>query len=217
MAAKEVGVEKIVHTSTSEIYGTAPYVPIDEKHPVNPQSPYAASKAGADHLAMSYNHSFDMPVATIRPFNTYGPRQSARAIIPTIISQALKGNEVRLGSLTPTRDLTYVLDTVNGFIKVAESEESIGEVINIGSNNEISIGDLADNIIRIIGKDVKIIQEKERMRPASSEVKQLRTSNEKAKELISWEPEYSLDEGLKLTIEWIRHNLDLYDKNTYVV
>lgn len=216
-AAKEMDVEKIVHTSTSEVYGTAQYVPIDEKHPINPQSPYAASKAAADNLAMSYHHSFDLPVSIIRPFNTYGPRQSARAIIPTIISQALTNDTVSLGALEPTRDLTYVSDTVEGFIKVASSEKSIGEVINIGSNFDISIGDLANKIVQIIGKDVEIKLDEKRIRPKSSEVERLRASNEKAKNLLSWEEEHSLDDGLKKTINWMSSNLNLYKQNMYVV
>ncbi|MCK5037908.1 MAG: GDP-mannose 4,6-dehydratase [Thermoplasmata archaeon] len=216
-AAKELDIEKIVHTSTSEVYGTAQYVPIDEKHPLNPQSPYAASKVSADHLAMSYHHSFDLPVATIRPFNTYGPRQSARAIIPTIISQALSSDTINLGALDPTRDLTYVADTVDGFIKVASSEKSIGEVINIGSNFDISIGDLAKKIAQIIGKDVEIKLDEKRIRPKSSEVERLRASNDKAKSLLSWEPEHSLDDGLKKTIDWMSSHLDLYKQNMYVV
>lgn len=216
-AAKEKNVEKVVHTSTSEVYGTAQYVPIDEKHPINPQSPYAASKAGADYLALSFHHSFDLPVSIIRPFNTYGPRQSARAIIPTIISQALTRNKVNLGALTPTRDFTYVSDTVEGFIKVAESEKSIGTVINTGSNYDISIKDLADKIIQIIGKDVEIISEETRLRPKTSEVNQLKASYDKANELISWKPEITLDEGLAKTIDWISSHSDLFKQEMYVV
>jgi NAD dependent epimerase/dehydratase len=215
MAMKETGVEKLVHTSTSEVYGTAQYVPIDEKHPINPQSPYAASKASADSLAMSFHHSYDLPISIIRPFNTFGPRQSARAIIPTIITQALTQKEVKLGSLTPTRDFTYVSDTVEGFIKIAECKKSIGEVINIGSDQEISIGELADKIISVMNKKIKIKQEKQRIRPINSEVERLRTSNEKAKKLLNWKPMVALDNGLKQTIEWISDNLSLYKQNIY--
>jgi dTDP-glucose 4,6-dehydratase len=216
-AAMDVGVRRMVHTSTSETYGTAQYVPIDEKHPMNPQSPYAASKAGADYVALSYHRSYELPVAVLRPFNTYGPRQSMRAIIPTIIVQALKGDVVKLGTLDSTRDLTYVGDTVNGFLKVAESDAAIGEVINVGNNLDISIGDLANRIIKIIGREVRIVQEEKRMRPPKSEVMRLRASNEKAKQLIGWEPEVSIDQGLKSTVDWISDNLELYRARGYVV
>jgi len=205
-AARDLGVEKVVHTSSSEVYGTALYVPIDEKHPLQGQSPYSASKIGADKIAESFFCSFDLPVATIRPFNTYGPRQSARAIIPTIITQAIEQETIKLGSLFPTRDYTYVKDTVNGFIRMAESKSSIGEVINIGSNFEISMGDLAQRISSLLNKDIKIMQDSSRVRPIKSEVKRLWCDNTKAKRLLDWEPQVTLDEGLQETIEWISEN-----------
>lgn len=205
-AARDLGVEKVVHTSSSEVYGTALYVPIDEKHPLQGQSPYSASKIGADKIVESFYCSFDLPVATIRPFNTYGPRQSARAIIPTIITQAIEQEKIKLGSLFPTRDYTFVKDTVNGFIRTAESKSSIGEVINIGSNFEISMGDLAQRISSLLNKDIKIVQDSSRVRPLKSEVKRLWCDNAKAKRLLGWEPQVSLDEGLKETIEWISEN-----------
>ena len=205
-AARDLGVEKVVHTSSSEVYGTALYVPIDEKHPLQGQSPYSASKIGADKIAESFYCSFDLPVATIRPFNTYGPRQSARAIIPTIITQAIDQEKIKLGSLFPTRDYTFVKDTVNGFISTAESKSSIGEVINIGSNFEISMGDLAQRISSLLNKDIEITQDSSRVRPLKSEVKRLWCDNAKAKRLLGWEPQVSLDEGLKETIEWISEN-----------
>ncbi|MFA5771208.1 MAG: SDR family NAD(P)-dependent oxidoreductase [Thermoplasmata archaeon] len=208
--------EKIIHTSTSEIFGTAQYVPIDEKHPVNPQSPYAASKVGADFLALSFYRSFDLPVSILRPFNTYGPRQSARAVIPTIITQALTTDVIKLGNLTSTRDLTFVKDTAKGFIKLAESNV-VGQTINIGSNIEISIGDLAKKIIKLTGKDVKIISEEKRKRPPKSEVERLRIDNSNAKKAIGWEPTTSLEVGLRKTIDWISQNLDLYKIDRYVV
>ena len=205
-AARDLGVEKVVHTSSSEVYGTALYVPIDEKHPLQGQSPYSASKIGADKIAESFYCSFDLPVATIRPFNTYGPRQSARAIIPTIITQAIEQEKIKLGSLFPTRDYTFVKDTVNGFISTAESKSSIGEVINIGSNFEISMGDLAQRISSLLNKDIMIMQDSSRVRPLKSEVKRLWCDNAKAKRLLGWEPQVSLDEGLKETREWISEN-----------
>ena len=216
-ACLEEGVEKVVHTSTSETYGTAQYTPIDEKHPLQGQSPYSASKIGADKIAESFYRSFGLPVATTRPFNTYGPRQSARAIIPTIITQALVSSEVNLGLLTPVRDLTYVKDTVAGFLKVAESDKSVGEVINIGTGCGITIGDLAEKIIGFVGKDVTIVRDEQRVRPEKSEVMQLLCDNRKAKELIGWEPRYALEEGLRGTIKWIKKNLDLYKAGIYNV
>ena len=215
MAAKENNIEKIIHTSTSEVYGTARYVPIDENHPLQGQSPYSASKIGADKIAESFYKSFDLPVAIIRPFNTYGPRQSARAVIPTIITQALTKEEIFLGSLHPTRDYTYVKDVVEGFIKVAESPKSVGEVINIGSNFEISIGDLANKIISLIGKNAEIITDSARVRPRDSEVERLWCDNTKAEKLLGWIPTISLEEGLKKTIEWILDNLTLYKPELY--
>ena len=214
-AAKENNIEKIIHTSTSEVYGTARYVPIDEEHPLQGQSPYSASKIGADKIAESFYRSFDLPVATIRPFNTFGPRQSARAVIPAIITQALSREKIFLGSLQPTRDYTYVGDVVNAFIKVAESPKSTGEVINIGSNFEISIGDLANKTFSLIGKNAEIITDSARVRPQDSEVERLWCDNTKAEKLLGWTPKTSLDEGLKETIEWISGHIDLYKPEIY--
>jgi NAD dependent epimerase/dehydratase len=217
-ACREYEVEKIVHTSTSETYGTALYVPIDEKHPMQGQSPYSASKIGADMMAESYYKSFNMPIATLRPFNTYGPRQSARAVIPTIISQILSGKtEIKLGSLTPTRDFNFVLDTAEAFIKVAESEKTIGEVINAGSNYEISIGDTVKKIITILGKDVKILCDDQRLRPENSEVNRLWADNTKIKELTDWKPNYNIDRGLEATIEWVKNNMQHFKTDIYNV
>ena len=217
-ACREYDVEKIVHTSTSETYGTALYVPIDEKHPMQGQSPYSASKIGADMMAESYHRSFNMPIATLRPFNTYGPRQSARAVIPTIISQILAGKkEIKLGSLTPTRDFNFVLDTAEAFIKVAESEKTIGEVINAGSNYEITIGDTVKKIIHIIGKDVKILCDDERIRPENSEVNRLWADNTKIKLLTDWAPSYNIDRGLEATVEWVKNNMQYFKTDIYNV
>lgn len=217
-ACREYDVQKIIHTSTSETYGTALYVPMDEKHPMQGQSPYSASKIGADKIAESFYKSFNMPIATIRPFNTYGPRQSARAVIPTIISQILSGkNEIKLGSLTPTRDFNYVKDTAEAFIKIAESDKTIGQVINAGSNYEISIGDTVNKIIEIIGKNIKIICDDERIRPKNSEVNRLWADNTKIKELTEWKPKYNIDEGLKETIEWIKNNMNYFKSDIYNV
>ena len=211
-------VEKIVHTSTSETYGTADYVPIDESHPLKGQSPYSASKIGADKMAESYYRSFDLPVATIRPFNTFGPRQSARAIIPTIISQALTMDEVHVGSLSPVRDLTFVKDTVNGFIEIGTSEKSVGEVTNIGTGSGVTIGELLQRILRIIGKeDIRVVEDMDRVRPDKSEVMELICDNSKAKQLLDWSPQYTLDEGLSETIEWMRGHTNLYKTDKYVV
>lgn len=216
-ASRECGVEKLVHTSTSEVYGTALYVPIDEKHPLQAQSPYAASKIGADKLAESFHLTYDLPVATIRPFNTYGPRQSARAVIPTIIMQALTQDKVSLGAVHPTRDFNYVGDTVSGFIRVAESPESTGEVINIGSGREISIVDLAYKIASLMDKNVDIISDASRIRPKKSEVNRLLADNTKARKLLQWEPKISLDEGLSKTIEWISEHINSYKVDIYNV
>jgi len=215
MAAKELGVDRFVHTSTSEVYGTAKYVPIDENHPLQGQSPYSASKIGADKLAESFYLSYDLPVCIIRPFNTYGPRQSARAVIPTIITQALTGDKVYLGNLHPTRDYTYVDDTVRAFIMIAECRKAIGEVINVGSNFEISIGDLARKIISLIGRDVEIVVDPKRIRPSKSEVERLRCDYTKARKILGWEPKISLEEGLRRTIDWIREHIYLYKPYVY--
>lgn len=217
-AARDLGVKKILHTSTSEIYGTAQFVPITELHPVNPQSPYAATKSGADFLALTFFRSFNSPVIVVRPFNTYGPRQSARAIIPTIITQILAGTDkISLGSLTPTRDLNFVKDTAMGFIKAAESEGALGEVINLGSNAEISIRDLAEKIAGIMNKTITIESFGERLRPEKSEVERLWADNKKARELIGWSPVYTLDQGLMETIRWFSQagNLKLYKPDIY--
>lgn len=218
-AALDEKIEKIVHTSTSETYGTALYAPIDEKHPLQGQSPYSASKIGADKIAESYFLSFDLPVATIRPFNTFGPRQSARAVIPTIISQALttKNNIIKLGSLTPLRDLTYVKDTADGFIKIAESDKTVGEVTNVGNGKCISIGDLAEMIISKINPEIKIVEESQRVRPEKSEVMKLLCDNSKAKEIAGWEPKYTLEEGIEETINFIKDNLSYYKPEIYNV
>ncbi|GMV32842.1 MAG: SDR family NAD(P)-dependent oxidoreductase [Chloroflexi bacterium CFX1] len=217
MAARDFGTRRVIHTSTSEVYGTAQYVPIDEKHPLQGQSPYSASKIGADRIAESFYRSFETPVVTLRPFNTFGPGQSMRAVIPTIIVQALTRDEVKLGSLEPSRDFTFVKDTADGFMKVAEAEGVLGEEINLGNDNTIRIGDLAEKIFKIIGKTPKIVADPQRVRPGKSEVMKLWASNEKAKRMIGWEPRVSLDEGLKLTIEWISAHLDLYRPDQYTV
>ena len=214
-SARDYGVENIIHTSTSEVYGTAQYVPIDEQHPLQGQSPYSASKIGADKLAESFFRSFDLPISIVRPFNTYGPRQSARAVIPTIISQALTRNEIFLGSLFPTRDLTYVDDIVDGYIKVAVSDKAMGEVINLGSGFEISIGDLAKKILNVLKKNIKIVTHSDRVRPSKSEVERLFADISKAKKLIGWEPKISLDEGLSYTIEWYKKNIERYKTDIY--
>lgn len=216
-AGRENKVERIVHTSTSEVYGTAVYVPIDEKHPLQGQSPYSASKIGADMIAESFYCSYDLPVVIIRPFNTYGPRQSARAVIPTLITQIIAGKDIFLGSTKPVRDFNYVDDTVEGFIKIAEASNIEGEVINIGQGKGITIGDLADKIISLIGKEVKIIFDAMRIRPTKSEVEKLIACNEKAKKLIGWEPKVSLEEGLKKTIDWISENIAIYKPSVYNV
>jgi NAD dependent epimerase/dehydratase len=216
-AARDEGVERVVHTSTSECYGTAQYVPIDEKHPLQGQSPYSASKIGADMIAESYWRSFSLPVAIIRPFNTYGPRQSARAVIPTIISQALAGLDVRLGSLSPTRDLNYVEDTVEGFIRVGACADAVGQVTNIGSGREISVGDLAKLILKILGAECRIIGDEQRVRPGKSEVERLLCNSDKAKQLTGWKPRVTLEEGLRRTIDWIRSHQERYKPQLYNV
>lgn len=210
-------VERVVHTSTSEVYGTAQYVPIDEKHPLQGQSPYSASKIGADKLAESFNLSFSLPVVTVRPFNTYGPRQSARAIIPTVITQCLTGNTVRLGNLSPTRDLNYVSDTVNGFLMAAESEQAIGRTVNLGGGQEISIGNLAKRIAQLIEREITIVSDEQRIRPKGSEVERLLADNRLANELIGWQPTTSLDQGLKNTITWVSENLNAFRPGRYAV
>lgn len=221
-AARELGVEKVVHTSTSEVYGTARFVPITEEHPLQGQSPYSATKIAADQLALSFYKSFNTPVAIIRPFNTYGPRQSARAVIPTIITQIAAGErKIKLGALHPTRDFNYVKDVVRGFIAVASSPKSVGEVINIGSNYEISIGETARLIAEVMNVEIEIITDDARLRPEKSEVERLWADNTKAKELLGWEPEYGGREGLKRgltdTAAWFSNpeNLKLYKTGIY--
>ncbi len=217
MAARDIGIEKLVQTSTSEVYGTARYVPINEDHPKQPQSPYSASKIAADAIALSFYHSFNLPVAVIRPFNTYGPRQSDRAVIPSIISQALTKDKLTLGSTTPTRDFTFATDTAEGFIKVAESEKSVGMEINLGTGKEISIEDLIRKIVSLVGRDVVIEQDKERIRPAGSEVERLCADNTIARNLLGWTPKVSLTQGLENTISFIKNNPGFYDPDKYRV
>ena len=215
-AARDLGTEKIMVTSTSEVYGTAQYVPIDEKHPFQGQSPYSATKIGADRLAESFYRSFNLPV--VRPFNTFGPRQSARAVIPTIITQLLAGKEeIKLGSLTPTRDFNYVKDTAAGFIAIAESDKTIGQEINIATQREISIGDLAKEIIAQINPDAKIVCDEQRLRPEKSEVNRLLGANAKIKELTDWKQQYTFEQGIAETIAWIRQNMDAYKTDIYNV
>lgn len=215
-AARELGTKRVLVTSTSEVYGTAQYVPIDEKHPYQGQSPYSATKIGADRLSESFYRSFNLPVTIVRPFNTYGPRQSARAVIPTIITQLLAGKkEIKLGSLTPTRDFNYVKDTANGFIQIYKSGRTVGEEINIATQQEISIGQLAEELIRQINPEARIICDEQRLRPEKSEVNRLLGCNTKIKELTEWKPEYTFEEGLAETIEFLRHNLDRYKVDIY--
>ncbi|MEO5844851.1 MAG: NAD-dependent 4,6-dehydratase LegB [Caldimonas sp.] len=221
-AARELGVERVVHTSTSEVYGTARFVPITEQHPLQGQSPYSASKIGADQMATSFYLSFKTPVATIRPFNTYGPRQSARAVIPTIITQIAAGaRELKLGALTPTRDFNFVRDTVRGFVAVAECDAALGEVVNVGSNFEISIGDTARLIAELMGAEVTFASDEQRLRPAGSEVERLWADNSRARELAGWTPEYAGVEGLRRglaeTIDWFHDpaNLRRYKAGRY--
>jgi len=219
-AAKENGISRLIHTSTSEVYGTAQYVPIDENHPLQPQSPYSASKIAADAMAMSFYNSFDLPVTIARPFNTYGPRQSARAVIPTIITQIASGKkEIKLGDPSPTRDFNYVEDCCRGFIMLAESKKTIGETVNIGSNTEISIGDTFNLIKEIMSSDVILINDEQRKRPKKSEVFRLCCDNKKIKELVSYEPEVDIRNGLKKTIDWITkpENLKMYKSEIYNV
>jgi NAD dependent epimerase/dehydratase len=217
LAARDLGTPRLVHTSTSEVYGTARYVPIDEGHPLQGQSPYSASKIGADKIAESFYRSFGVPVATIRPFNTYGPRQSARAVIPTIVVQALAGKEIRLGALDPVRDFTYVDDSVEGFLRVGWHEQAVGQEINIGSGECISVGDLAARILALTGRELPIVGEQQRLRPAGSEVMKLHASAGKARQLVGWEARVPLDEGLQRTIEWIGQHLERYRPEAYEV
>lgn len=216
-AARDHGVERIVHTSTSEVYGSALYVPIDESHPLQGQSPYSASKIGADKLAESFYASYDLPVVTVRPFNCFGPRQSARAVIPTLITQALACEEIRLGNTDTLRDFTFVTDTAEGFIKAAQSQEGFGKVINIGSGREISIGQLAQIIINTIQSTAKIVVDEARVRPTRSEVNRLLANNRLAKEMIEWEPRVSLEEGVKRTVAWIAAHMNRFQIGKYQI
>lgn len=217
-AARELSIDRVLVTSTSEVYGTAQYVPIDEKHPYQGQSPYSATKIGADRLAESFYRSFGLPVTIVRPFNTYGPRQSARAVIPTIITQLLAGKgEIKLGSLTPTRDFNFVKDTANGFIEIYKSDKTIGEEINIATQQEISIGELANELISQINPNAKIICDEQRLRPEKSEVNRLLGSNEKILKLTSWKPQYTFSQGIAETIEFLKTNIDRYKVDIYNV
>ncbi len=215
-ACHNIGVHRLIHTSTSEVYGTAQYIPIDEKHPLRGQSPYSASKIGADMLAESFYCSFNLPVAIIRPFNTYGPRQSARAVIPTIISQLLQNmKKISLGILSPTRDFTYVSDTVSGFLAVAKCDKAVGQVVNVGSGQEISIGDLVKTIMRITGKKAEIECNDERLRPPKSEVNRLVCDASRAREWTGWAPKFPLEDGLIETSRWIKNNLKYFKPELY--
>ena len=219
-AARDCKVKRVIVTSTSEVYGTAQFVPITELHPKQPQSPYSASKIGADAIADSFYRSFELPITIVRPFNTYGPRQSARAVIPTIISQLLNGvYEIKLGDLTPTRDLLFVKDTINGFLKICECDDLIGHEVNIATQTEISIGNLAQHLINIINPNARIISDSLRLRPEKSEVYRLFGSNEKLKSYTNWTQKYTLEEGLKETINWFskKENLQLYKSDIYNV
>ena len=215
MACRRCESPKMIHTSTSEVYGSAQRVPINEHHPLQGQSPYSASKIGADKLVESFVRSFGVKVCTVRPFNTYGPRQSDRAVIPTIISQALGGKEIKLGALWPRRDYTFVRDTVEGFIKAAESQETIGLEVNLGSNDDISIGDLAKKILKLLGRDIPIIEESSRVRPEMSEVKHLRADYSRAYQTFGWKPAVTLDQGLVETIKWIERHPAMYQTSDY--
>ena len=207
-ACRSAGVDRMVHTSTSETYGTARYIPIDEAHPLQPQSPYSASKIGADMMALSHFHAFDLPVAVVRPFNTYGPRQSTRAVIPTILAQIYAGaDKLHLGSTTPTRDFNYVEDTASGFLAVAACDQALGNVVNIGSGREISIGDLVRLLVEITGREVEVVTDEERVRPGASEVERLLCDNTRAREWAGWQPAHTLEDGLRRTAEWVEQNL----------
>ena len=217
-AARRAGVRRMVHTSTSETYGTARTVPISEDHPMQPQSPYSASKIGADNMALSYHHAFDLPLAIIRPFNVYGPRQSTRAVIPTILTQLHKGAKtLELGATSPTRDFTYVTDTVAGFLAVASCDRAIGNVVNVGSGQEISIGDLVKLLVEVTGSDAEIVTDEARLRPEGSEVERLLADNTRAREWTGWEPTVSLREGLTRTSEWVREHLHEVDTQGYAI
>jgi dTDP-glucose 4,6-dehydratase len=217
VAAQQHGIERVIHTSTSEVYGTARYAPIDEGHPLQGQSPYSASKIGADKIVESFHLSFGVPAVTVRPFNTFGPRQSTRAVIPTIITQLLTGNHVKLGSLHPTRDLNYVGNTVEGFVLAAEAPDAVGQTVNIGSGREISIGDLVQVIAKIIGVDPVVESDDNRVRPGKSEVERLIADNTLAHGLLGWQPRLTLEEGLAKTVEWMREHLAKFRPGVYSV
>lgn len=217
MACRTHGVERLVHTSTSEVYGTAQFTPMDEKHPLQGQSPYSASKIGADKLVESFYRAYDLPAVTVRPFNTYGPRQSARAVIPTIITQALTADCIRLGNLDARRDFTYVRDTVSGFLRAAVAYDVTGREINLGTGDDISVGELAEAIISLVGRPVEIAVESERLRPEKSEVMRLLSDNGQARRLLGWQPVYSLEEGLRETIAWIGDHLEFYRVGRYEI
>jgi len=217
-SAKELELQNILITSTSETYGTAQYVPIDEKHPMVGQSPYSATKIAADQIALSYYRSFNLPVKVVRPFNTYGPRQSARAFIPTVISQVLSGiDEIKVGNLTPTRDLTYVKDTARGFLEIAKSDSTVGEITNIGMKEEISMGNLVKLIGKIIGQEITIVTDKNRIRPEKSEVERLFCDNSKILKNTNWKPQYDLEKGIQETVAWLKENIHLYKPVIYNV
>lgn len=217
-ACRRHSVRRLLHTSTSEVYGTALTAPISETHPLQPQSPYSASKIGADMMALSHWHAFELPVTVVRPFNTYGPRQSARAVIPTILAQLHSGaRTVALGSLTPTRDFTYVTDTAAGFLALAECDRALGESVNLGTGREISIGDLAAALIAASGRDAQVVVDPARLRPSGSEVERLLSDNTRAREWAGWQPEVSLEDGLKLTSRWVEENIHLFAPGRYQV
>lgn len=213
--ARDASLQRVVITSTSEVYGSALYVPIDEKHPRQPLSPYSASKIASDAVALSFHAAFQLPVTVVRPFNTYGPRQSDRAIIPTIISQALTQPEITVGNTSPTRDFTYVSDTVEGFLQLGASDAAVGQEVNLGTGSEVSIGDLVQRINAVIGRDLPVRKKDERVRPATSEVNRLLSNNSKARELVGWTPRVPLDDGLKLTAKWVEERLEMYDPSSY--
>jgi NAD dependent epimerase/dehydratase len=217
LAARQANVSRVVHTSTSEVYGSALRVPIDEDHPLQGQSPYSASKIAADKLAEAFYRSYDLPVVTLRPFNTYGPRQSARAVIPTIITQALTQPEVRLGNLQARRDLTYVADTVEGFLRAAQLPDLEGETINLGSGTEITIADLAKQIIALVGNPVQVVEDPARLRPEKSEVGRLLADTTRARKLLDWQPKTALKQGLQITVDWIADHIDLYQPERYQI
>jgi len=217
-ACRKVNVPRLIHTSTSEVYGTAQYVPIDEKHPLQGQSPYSATKIAADMLVESFYRSFQLPVTIIRPFNTFGPRQSARAVIPTVLSQILQGfKQIKLGSLHPTRDFNYVADTVSGFLSAGQSEKAVGQTVNVGSGREISIGDLVETIMNITATEVEILTDDKRIRPPNSEVDRLLCDASKVKDLTGWTSEYTLEKGLDDTFRWMKQNLKFYKSNLYII